>query len=71
MNGNPAGGERDPAERRTSGSPGAREVMAAERFGPLAVRRMTKADGRALIAYERVDRSREDSGEAGGRGARA
>ncbi len=41
-------------------------------YGPLAVRRMTKDDGRALIVYERVEEpSQSGSGEPKRGGARA
>ena len=68
MDGNPPPDGRG-AEPRP---PGARGDPGAESFGPLAVRRMTKDDGRSLIVYERADPlSQAGSGEPGPRGARA
>lgn len=62
-----------PEPRGTAGerAPGPHDADRAERFGPLAVRRMTKPDGRALIVYERADRVPRDTEEAGHRGKRA
>jgi hypothetical protein len=34
-----------------------------ERFGPLLLRRLVKADGRALILFSRADGQRSDAGE--------
>ena len=41
-------------------SPGSTE---AERFGPLLLRRLVKADGRALILFSRADGPASDAGE--------
>jgi hypothetical protein len=41
-----------------SAGEGAREERAQERFGPLAVERHIKDDGRALILYTHVERER-------------
>jgi hypothetical protein len=40
----------DPSELSAEVTP----VGSTERYGPLAVRRFTKVDGRALILYERA-----------------
>ncbi len=37
------------------GSPSAPGAPAAERYGPLDLRRLVKDDGRALIVYERAE----------------
>ena len=70
MDGNPPPDGRGIAEQPSPGAREEREAGPAERFGPLAVRRMAKDDGRALIVYE-DRRPREGSGGAGARGARA
>jgi hypothetical protein len=36
-------------------TPGGAESGVRERFGPLAIERVAKADGRALILYSRAD----------------
>ena len=45
-------GEPSQEERAATGSPAA---SPPERFGPLALTRMVKPDGRALIVYARVE----------------
>ncbi len=57
MDGNPPPDPRGTAGQRSPGPLEAREANPDERLGPLALRRMTKDDGRSLIVYERVDRS--------------
>jgi hypothetical protein len=52
-----------PGPRAHGSAPGPGEA-AVERYGPLAVRRLVKDDGRALIVYERVEPS-EGDGPAG------
>lgn len=64
MDGTPPPERRDTAEERSSGP---HEAMPDERFGPLALRRMTKPDGRSLIVYERADRDPHDAPEEQGR----
>jgi hypothetical protein len=43
---------REPAAPST---PGGGESAVGERFGPLAIERVAKADGRALILYSRAE----------------
>ena len=73
MDGNPPPDGRATVERQpATPANGAHDAPRVETFGPLAVRRMAKGDGRRLIAYERVDRPAQGgSGEPGRRGARA
>ena len=72
MDGNPPPDGRGTAEQRPSAPPGAAKDPGAERYGPLALRRMTKDDGRSLIVYELVDRPPQDgSGDPGHDGVRA
>jgi len=63
MDGNPPPEGRGDAAESTSSGPGR---SPEEHFGPLALRRMTKPDGRSLIAYRRVDLAAP--GAAGERG---
>jgi len=65
MDGNPPPDGRGTAEQRSSAPPGA-AGDAVESFGPLALRRMGKDDGRSLIVYERGDPAPQDaSGDPG------
>jgi hypothetical protein len=43
------------AQEPPDGAPSAGEETEVERYGPLIVRRMVKADGRALIRFDRAD----------------
>jgi hypothetical protein len=44
----------DPAAERTGASPGGGEEDSAERVGPVALERLRKDDGRALILYRHI-----------------
>jgi hypothetical protein len=67
------GAERDESTAPSPGGPperGEQQIEPTERFGPLAVSRHVKDDGRALILYtRRPDGSDDDGGATGGRPA--
>jgi hypothetical protein len=51
----PAGAERPPAQTRTQALARAADTGEEERYGPLALARYEKDDGRSLILYSRAE----------------